>query len=173
MNLLFTYRMIEAIHTTRDWENTSYVSRIGGRKLKVASITAVVSAISLAICLKSLHYFHLIKWNPVGFYKKWELFEGSSKLFQWSVLTILLVVIAFLLYVIMQLVHSIPAVLTSFLIGLLFAIIIEWVARDLPLQFDSLKKVSIPFLVVVICILRFLLETANFHVRVDAAQKGK
>lgn len=123
--------------------------------------------------MKGLHYFHLIKWNPVGFYKKWDLFEGSSKLFQWSTLTLLLFVIALLLYVIMQFAHMIPAVLTSFLIGLFFAITIEWVARDLPLQLDSLKKISIPFLVVVICILRFLLETANFHVRVDAAQKGK
>lgn len=139
--------------------------------MKVASITAIVSAISLAFFLKGLHYFHLIKWNPVGFYKKWDLFEGSSKLFQWSTLTLLLFVIALLLYVIMQFAHMIPAVLTSFLLGLLFTITIEWVALDLPLQLESFKKLSIPFIVVVICLLRFLLETANFHMKVDAAQK--
>lgn len=139
--------------------------------MKVASITAIVSAISLAICLKGLHYFHLIKWNPIGFYKKWDLFEGSSKLFQWSTLALLLFVIALFLYVIMQFTHMIPAVLTSFLLGLLFTITIEWVALDLPLQLDSFKKLSIPFIVVVVCLLRFLLETANFHMKVAAAQK--
>lgn len=140
--------------------------------MKIASITAIVSAISLAICLKGLHYFHLIEWNPIGFYKKWELFEGSSKLFQWSTLTLLLFVIALLLYIILQFVHIIPAVLTSLLLGLLFTITIEWVALDLPLQLASFKKLSIPFIVVVICLLRFLLETANFHMKEHTAQKG-
>ena len=140
--------------------------------MKVASITAIVSAISLAICLKGLHYFNLIKWNPIGFYKKWELFEGSSKLFQWSTLTLLLFVMALLLYTSLQFVHIIPAVLTSLLLGLLFTITIEWFALDLPLQLASFKKLSIPFIVVVICLLRFLLETANFHMKEHTAQKG-
>ncbi|MFJ7951801.1 hypothetical protein ACIQZG_09770 [Lysinibacillus sp. NPDC096418] len=140
--------------------------------MKVASITAIVSAITLAICLKGLHYFHLIKWNPIGFYKKWELFEGSSKLFQWSTLTLLLFLFAFLLYVILQYVHIIPAVFSSLLLGLLFTLIIEWVALDLPLQLDSFKKLSIPFIVVVVCLLRFLLETANFHMKEHTAEKG-
>lgn len=140
--------------------------------MKVASITSIVSAITLAICLKGLHYFHLIKWNPIGFYKKWELFEGSSKLFQWSTLTLLLFLFAFLLYVILQYVHIIPAVFSSLLLGLLFTLIIEWVALDLPLQLDSFKKLSIPFIVVVVCLLRFLLETANFHMKEHTAEKG-
>ncbi|MFJ7735480.1 hypothetical protein ACIQ2D_03965 [Lysinibacillus sp. NPDC097287] len=140
--------------------------------MKVASITAIVSAISLAICLKGLHYFHLIKWNPIGFYKKWELFEGSSKLFQWSTLTLLLFIFALLLYVVLQFVHIIPAVFTSLLLGLLFTITIEWVVLDLPLHLESFKKLSIPFIVVVVCLLRFLLETANFHMKEHTAQKG-
>ena len=140
--------------------------------MKVASITAIVSAISLAICLKGLHYFHLIKWNPIGFYKKWELFEGSSKLFQWSTLTLILIIFALFLYIVLQFVYSIPAVFTSFLLGLLFTITIEWVALDLPLQLESFKKLSIPFIVVVVCLLRFLLETANFHMKEHTAQKG-
>lgn len=139
--------------------------------MKVAGITAIVSAISLAICLKGLHYFHLIKWNPIGFYEKWELFEGSSKLFQWSTLTLLLFMFAFLLYIIMQFTYSIPAVLTSFILGLLVTMTIEWFALGLPLQLDSFKKLSIPFIVVVICLLRFLLETANFHMKMHTNQK--
>lgn len=140
--------------------------------MKVASITAIVSAISLAIFLKGLHYFHLIKWNPIGFYKKWEIFEGSSKLFQWSLLTVILFVIALLIYISLQFVHIIPAVFTSLLLGLLLTITIEWVALDLPLQLESFKKLSIPFMVVVVCLLRFLLETANFHMKEHTAQKG-
>lgn len=139
--------------------------------MKTASITAIVSAITLAIFLKGLHYFHLIKWNPIGFYKKWELFEESSKLFQWSLLILLLFLTALILYSTLQFAHIIPAILTSLLLGLLFTITVELVARDLPMQLGSFKKLSIPFIVVVVCLLRFLLETANFHMKEHIAQK--
>ena len=139
--------------------------------MKTASITAIVSAITLAIFLKGLYYFHLIKWNPIGFYEKWELFEESSKLFQWSLLILLLFLTALILYSTLQFVHIIPAILTSLLLGLLFTITVELVARDLPMQLGSFKKLSIPFIVVVVCLLRFLLETANFHMKEHIAQK--
>lgn len=59
-----------------------------------------------------------------------------------------------------------------FLLGLIFTITLEWIVLDLPLQPASFKKLSIPFMVVVICLLRFLLETANFHQKEHTAQKG-
>ncbi|WP_223553531.1 MULTISPECIES: hypothetical protein [Lysinibacillus] len=138
----------------------------------MASITSLVSALFLALCLKGLQYLHLIKWNPIGFYKKWELFEGSSKLFQWSFLILVLFIIGFLLFITLRYVYIIPAILSSFLLGLFLTITLEWIALDLPLQLSSFKKLSIPFMVVVICLLRFLLETANFHQREHTAQKG-
>lgn len=140
--------------------------------MKVASITSLVSALFLALCLKGLQYLHLIKWNPIGFYKKWELFEGSSKLFQWSFLILVLFIIGFLLFITLRYVYIIPAILSSFLLGLFLTITLEWIALDLPLQLSSFKKLSIPFMVVVICLLRFLLETANFHQKEHTAQKG-
>ncbi|MET4562388.1 hypothetical protein [Lysinibacillus parviboronicapiens] len=140
--------------------------------MKVASITSIVSAFVLALCLRGLHFFHLIDWNPIGFYKKWELFEDSSKLFQWSFLTFILFLFGFFLFITLRYVHIIPAVLTSFLLGLIFTITLEWIVLDLPLQPASFKKLSIPFMVVVICLLRFLLETANFHQKEHTAQKG-
>ena len=140
--------------------------------MKVASITSLVSALFLALSLKGLQYLHLIKWNPIGFYKKWELFEGSSKLFQWSFLILVLFIIGFLLFITLRYVYIIPAILSSFLLGLFLTITLEWIALDLPLQLSSFKKLSIPFMVVVICLLRFLLETANFHQREHTAQKG-
>ncbi|MCL1695985.1 MULTISPECIES: hypothetical protein [unclassified Lysinibacillus] len=140
--------------------------------MKVASITSLISAIVLALCLKGLHYFHLIKWNPIGFYKKWDLFEGSSKLFQWSFLILVLFLIGFLLYITLRYVYIIPAVLSSFLLGLFVSMTLEWIVLDLPLQSSSFKKLSIPFMVIIICLLRFLLETANFHQKEHTAQKG-
>lgn len=140
--------------------------------MKVASITSLVSALVLALCLKGLHYFHLIKWNPIGFYKKWDLFEGSSKLFQWSFLILVLFLIGFLLYITLRYVYIIPAVLSSFLLGLFVSMTLEWIVLDLPLQSSSFKKLSIPFMVIIICLLRFLLETANFHQKEHTAQKG-
>jgi len=148
------------------------VVRIGGIFLKIASITSIVSALFLALCLKGLRYFHLIKWNPIGFYKKWDIFEGSSKLFQWSFLILVLFIIGFLLFITLRYVYIIPAILSSFLLGLFLTISLEWIVLDLPLQLSSFKKLSIPFMVIVICLLRFLLETANFHQKEHTAQKG-
>ncbi|MBG9456353.1 hypothetical protein ABE61_20550 [Lysinibacillus sphaericus] len=140
--------------------------------MRVASITSLVGALVLALCLKGLHYFHLIKWNPIGFYKKWDLFEDSSKLFQWSFFILVLFMIGFILYITLRYVYIIPAVLSSFLLGLIVSITLEWIVLDLPLQSSSFKKLSIPFIVIVICLLRFLLETANFHQKEHTAQKG-
>ncbi|KGR87096.1 MULTISPECIES: hypothetical protein [Lysinibacillus] len=139
--------------------------------MKVATITALVNALVLALCLKGLHYFHLIKWHPIGFYKKWNWFEESSKLFQWTFFIFLLFIIGLFLYMTMRYVYIIPAVFSSLLLGLLVTITLEWIALDLPLQLTSFKKLSIPFMVIVICLLRFLLETANFHQREHTAQK--
>jgi len=139
--------------------------------VKVATITALVNALVLALCLKGLHYFHLIKWHPIGFYKKWNWFEESSKLFQWTFFIFLLFIIGLFLYMTMRYVYIIPAVFSSLLLGLLVTITLEWIALDLPLQLTSFKKLSIPFMVIVICLLRFLLETANFHQREHTAQK--
>lgn len=143
----------------------------GGYLVKTAAITAFVNALVLALCLKGLHYFHLIKWHPIGFYKKWNWFEDSSKLFQWTFFIILLFIIGLFLYMTMRYVYIIPAVFSSLLLGLLVTITLEWIVLDLPLQLTSFKKLSIPFIVIVVCLLRFLLETANFHQKEMNAQR--
>ncbi|WP_445477695.1 hypothetical protein ACULLL_14580 [Lysinibacillus irui] len=139
--------------------------------MKTAAITAFVNALVLALCLKGLHYFNLIKWHPIGFYKKWNWFEDSSKLFQWTFFIILLFLIGLFLYMTMRYVYIIPAVFSSLLLGLLVTITLEWIVLDLPLQLTSFKKLSIPFIVIVVCLLRFLLETANFHQKEMNAQR--
>ncbi len=143
----------------------------GGYLVKTAAITAFVNALVLALCLKGLHYFNLIKWHPIGFYKKWNWFEDSSKLFQWTFFIILLFLIGLFLYMTMRYVYIIPAVFSSLLLGLLVTITLEWIVLDLPLQLTSFKKLSIPFIVIVVCLLRFLLETANFHQKEMNAQR--
>ncbi len=143
----------------------------GGYFVKTAAITAFVNALVLALCLKGLHYFNLIKWHPIGFYKKWNWFEDSSKLFQWTFFIILLFLIGLFLYMTMRYVYIIPAVFSSLLLGLLVTITLEWIVLDLPLQLTSFKKLSIPFIVIVVCLLRFLLETANFHQKEMNAQR--
>jgi hypothetical protein len=144
----------------------------GGNIVKIGTITSLVNALVLALCLKGLHYFNLIKWHPIGFYKKWGWFEESSKLFHWTFFIFLLFIIGLFVYMTMRYVYVIPAVFSSLLLGLFVTILLEWIALDLPLQLSSFKKLSIPFIVVVVCLLRFLLETANFHQREHTAQKG-
>ncbi|MED4885770.1 hypothetical protein MKY88_15225 [Lysinibacillus sp. FSL R7-0073] len=140
--------------------------------MKIGTITSLVNALVLALCLKGLHYFNLIKWHPIGFYKKWGWFEESSNLFHWTFFIFLLFIIGLFVYMTMRYVYVIPAVFSSLLLGLFVTILLEWIALDLPLQLSSFKKLSIPFIVVVVCLLRFLLETANFHQREHTAQKG-
>ncbi|MEG0260847.1 MAG: hypothetical protein RR595_04695 [Lysinibacillus sp.] len=139
--------------------------------MKIAAITAIVSALFMGFALKGLNFFHLIKWNPVGFYKKTVLFNESSGLFKWFFLIIILFCIAMIMYLVMQYAYFVPAAVTSFLIGFVLTITLEWYVLDLPLQVSSFKKLSIPFMVTVICLLRFIIQTAVYHKQEQLAHR--
>ena len=134
--------------------------------------TSLVSAVFFALALKLLHLFHFISWKPVGFANRWGM-EDSSAAGKWVLLICLLFVIAFIMYLIMQFVTSVPAVFTSFVIGLLLAMVTEWVIFDYPAEAASFKKLSIPFIVIVIIALRFIFETAAFHRREKLVRQSK
>lgn len=81
----------------------------------------------------------------------------------WIFLAIIILIVTFLLYLVMQYVQNVPPFLTSLVIGVLFSIIIEWIIFNLPAEVSSFKKLSIPFMVMVTITARFVFETAAFH----------
>jgi hypothetical protein len=131
--------------------------------LYLAFITSLFGSIFLTASIKMLSVFHFIDWNPIGFAKKYHLFEGSHPFISWLFLVVVIFLINFILYLIMQYVHQVPAFITSLVIGGLFAVIAEWIIYDLPAELYSFKKLSIPFIVMVIITARFIFETASFH----------
>lgn len=126
-------------------------------------ITSLVASIFLSISLKALSFFHFIKWNPIGYAKRLQIFESSHPLYKWFFLTMVIFVTILIFYFIMQYVQLVPAFLTSLVIGGVIALISEWVIYSLPAELSSFKKLSVPFMVTVIITARFVFETAQFH----------
>ncbi|RHW38483.1 hypothetical protein D1B33_06285 [Lysinibacillus yapensis] len=129
----------------------------------LAVATSLAASIFLTISLKLLSLFHFIKWNPVGFTKKLEIFESSHWATKWLFLLIFIFLITFVLYLVMQFIEMVPPFFTSLIIGGILALLCEWVIFDLPAELKSFKKLSIPFIVTVVITARFVFETAVFH----------
>lgn len=133
--------------------------------MKVAVITSALTSVLLTVVLKGLSYFNFIKWKPITFIKKSELWKDSATFTHWAILVCLLFVLAFILYVGAQYLYFMPAGFTSFVIGAVLAILIEWKILDLPSELTSFKKLSIPFMVIIIGFSRFIIDTAGYHMR--------
>lgn len=125
--------------------------------------TSFFASLFLTFMLKLLEYFKLIKWNPVGYAKKLDILENSHAGTKWMVLWLFIFLIAFILYLVMQFVVQVPAFFTSLVIGGMIALVTEWIIFNLPAELSSFKKLSLPFMIVVIILCRFVFETASFH----------
>lgn len=124
-------------------------------------VTAFSTAILLAFTLKLLHLFHFIKWNPIKFLKNIEMMHWST-LACWIVLTFLFFIGAYLLLSLFQLPFLKSPFIISLIIGLAIGLLLEWKLLNLPIEWASLKKLSIPLLVVLVMTMRFMAETAPY-----------
>lgn len=122
-------------------------------------MTAVVAAMVFTVSLKGLHLFHLVKWNPIHFLQKVEKFEWTT-FACWVVLFFILFAVAYVLLVIFQLPIFVSPLVVSLVFGLVMALVIEWQVRNLPIEWTSIKKLSVPFIVLLLISMRFLTETA-------------
>ena len=129
----------------------------------LAVVTSIFASIFLTISMKLLSLFHFIKWSPVGYTKRLGILENSHWSIKWLFLLIIVFLITVIFYLIMQYIIFIPHFLTSLVIGALLALIIEWFIFELPAELSSFKKLSIPFMVMVIITARFVFETAAYH----------
>lgn len=129
----------------------------------LAFITSFVASLFLTFMLKVLEYFKFIKWDPVGYTKKLNVLENAHESTQWMVLWFMIFILTLILYLVMQFVVQVPPFLTSLLIGGLIALVTEWIIYNLDAELSSFKKLSVPFMIVVIITSRFVFETATFH----------
>lgn len=126
-------------------------------------ITSLVAAMGTTILFKMLDYFQFIKWNPIGYTKTFQFLKGSNVYIKWLILFLVIWGICFLLYYVCLLFAKIPVSITSIAIGLIIAIALEWLILDTDSIEKTIKKISIPFICIVIVAVRFVMESAIFH----------
>ncbi|MFJ7826764.1 hypothetical protein [Psychrobacillus sp. NPDC096623] len=125
--------------------------------------TSLVAALGTTILFKFLDFFHFIKWNPIGYTKNFAVLKGSNVYVKWIILFLIIWGICFLLYYVCLLFAKIPVSITSIALGLLIAFTLEWVILDANSFEKTIKKLSIPFICIVIIAVRFVMESAIFH----------
>ena len=130
---------------------------------KVAISTSIVNAFLLTFMLKVLQLFDIIKWHPTKFLTYNTMTEPLSRFEKWLILGILLAIMTLILFYLCKYIPYKNVALTGFIVSLLLAIILNWIIQDLPMEVKSLKKLSIPFIVIVMMSFRFVSDTASFH----------
>lgn len=123
--------------------------------LRLAHITAVVSAIFTALLLKGLHSFEFITWRPTAFLKVID-----EPFFRYLVLGLIIYVLAFLLYLVASILRH--SGIAAFLIALIIVIVVECVLMQRKIEWGHL---TISFFVLTLINCRFIMETSFFHKR--------
>ncbi|MFJ8066703.1 hypothetical protein ACIQYS_19090 [Psychrobacillus sp. NPDC096426] len=129
----------------------------------LAISTSFAAAVVTIIMFKILDLFHFIKWNPVGFSNTFQALKDSNAFIKWGILFIIVWAASIVLYYISLLFMKIPVAITSIVLGLLIAFALEWIILDAHSIEKTIKKMSIPFVCIIILSTRFLMESAIFH----------
>ena len=125
---------------------------------KIILATGIASSLYLTVMLKMLHFFNWINWHPTTF-----LHVVDDGLTRWIVLFALLAVVSMLVYFVLMNIRKVPAVVLGILVGLAIAFVAEWIIYDLSAEAKSFKRLSIPFIVIIVTSTVFIAETAIFH----------
>ena len=125
--------------------------------------TSITAAIVTVILLKMLSFFHFIKWSPVGFSKMFELFSKSNVYVKWGLLLIVTWVLCVALYYLSILFIKIPVSISSLVLGVILALVMEFIILDADSLEKTIEKISIPFICIVVIMTRFIMESAIFH----------
>lgn len=124
--------------------------------------TALVVTIFFVGSIKLLHLFHMIKWSPVSFMKKWEAIQPNV-FERWLIFFIGVFIIVSIIYFLARTIVGKSPFAFSLIVGILIAVLLEFKILNLPMELSSIKKLSIPFIVIVIIGLRVLTETAQYY----------
>lgn len=127
--------------------------------------TSIFAALLMAFALKFLHFFMFINWSPVGWSKKWKLFTADHLMHyfvNWMLLIVALILFFAIVYLLTSFLYKVPPSILSLVIGVIFVVIIEWfIEKPVSLK-ETFLSLSIPFIVIVLIVLRFLVGTAVF-----------
>ena len=125
--------------------------------------TSFAAALMTIILLKIFDIFHFIKWNPIGYAEKLHFATESIGIVKWVLLFLFIWIVCLIFYYISLIFMKIPVSITSLAIGILLAILMEWVFLDKGSFVKTLKVVSIPFICIVTMLVRFIMESAIFQ----------
>lgn len=127
--------------------------------------TSVFAALAMALSLKFLHFFNFVKWSPVGWSKRWNVFPAEHimhYIVNWLLLILALSILFAILYAVLSFLHKVPPSISALILGLLFVYVVEWFINkpDSPVQI--IRSLSIPFLAVTAIVFRFVSGTAVY-----------
>ncbi|MDV6377845.1 hypothetical protein ORD22_06155 [Sporosarcina sp. GW1-11] len=126
--------------------------------------TAAMAAVLSLISLKFLKVFKLIKWSPIGWTAKFQMFATTPAWFKWILLWGLCFALFFLLYTMTLFTSKIPPTVSSLVVTIIALFCIEWmihIKADLTMT-QFIKKVSIPFGCLLAIIIRFVIGTSVY-----------
>ncbi|MEI4771399.1 hypothetical protein WAX74_17370 [Psychrobacillus sp. FJAT-51614] len=133
--------------------------------------TSFVAALICTFFLKVLDFFNWIKWSPIGYADKLQIFESFRDRWKWGILFIVVWFICFVFYYISLIFIKIPVSITSLAIGIILAIIMEWIFLDKSTLVKTIKHLSIPFICIVVMLVRFMMESAIFQAQDNPLSK--
>ena len=125
--------------------------------------TALIGALITTIALKFLQLFNFINWSPIGWAKKWQIFEYGSLLhIKWILLFMALTLLFAILYFVVSFTTSIPPSITALIIGFIVVFAVEWTIGSPKSPVAAIKSISIPYLALMAIVFRFITGTAVF-----------
>ena len=126
-------------------------------------LTFFSALFSMTIRLKFFHLFNFIKWSPVGWAEKWQLFAYGAFYIQMGVAFYCTgVVICDSLYCrFIYNIHS--AICHSAIIGIIVVFAIEWTISSPETPTAAIKSVSIPFFAMIAIVFQIYHRNSCFY----------
>lgn len=128
-------------------------------------LTSIFAALLMALALKFLHFFMFISWSPVGWSKKWNLFTADHLIHyfvNWMLLIVALTILFAIVYLLTSFLYTVPPSILSLIIGITAVVLIEWIIEKPVSLKETFLSISLPFIAIVLIVLRFLVGTAVF-----------
>ncbi|NYF24608.1 hypothetical protein [Sporosarcina sp. JAI121] len=130
--------------------------------------TALVGAFFTTAALKFLQLFNFISWSPVGWAKKWHLFEAEHFTIKWTLLFIALSLLFAIVYFAVSFTTSIPPSVTAILLGVIVVFTVEWTIGSPKTPVAALKSISIPYFAIMAIVFRFITGTAVYMKKISS-----
>ena len=133
--------------------------------LKLAITTSIVNAFIVTISLKLLQIFNFVPWHPTRFMDSIyyiRLFGAPEK---WLMLGIIVFIVSFILYMLTAAIPFVPGWISSIVAAVIIVFVVHSFIIDFQYKWSEMKKLPIPFFVLVLVCCRFIIDTSIFYVK--------